>query len=130
MSDEAVRLHGYDDTVLWVLADEFASTNQSKTEEKIRQKLSHKKLGAYDQTRVDLLRGLKDAVQEEILRGKESIYFTHPHGKRLPNGEHYVDHDDFDRVRLAGDYAKKFPGVPRDVVGRFVEFGVFLYYLK
>jgi hypothetical protein len=130
MSDETVRLHGYDDTVLWILADEFPSTNKSKTEEKIRQKLTHKKLGDYDQERVDLLRRLKDAIQEEVKRDKASKYFTYPHGKKDAKGQHYVDFEDFDRKRMADDYALRFPEIPKEVIGRFVEFAVFLYYLK
>jgi len=130
MSEHTIRSHGYDDTVLWMLADEFSSSKKSDTEEKIRQKLQRKKLGEYDQERVDLLRRLKDVIQKEVLRGNESAYYTSPHGKRLPGGEHYVDLEDFDREKLADITVKKFPDVPRDVIGRFVEFAVFLYYLK
>jgi len=73
---ETRKLTAYDDAVLTNLAREFSCTDIEETEAKIKRKLRAKKLGKYDQQRVNRLRRLKDAVQTEVLKCDESKYYS------------------------------------------------------
>jgi hypothetical protein len=120
----------YEDVVLNVLAYEFDFSDKLESEKKIKRRLRDKKVGAYDQARIDLLRQFKNEVQTEVHRGSKSNYYTYPHGEPDGKGQLYVDMEDFDRVRMSRDYAAMFPDVPRPLVRSFVEFSVFIYYVK
>ena len=56
----------YEFVVLCDLHGEFSFSKKEESEAKIKQHLKRKKLGAYDQQRVDMLRRFKDEVQREI----------------------------------------------------------------
>jgi len=73
---ETGKLIAYDDAVLTNLAREFSATEIKETEAKIKRKLRAKKLGKYDQQRVNRLRSLKDAVQTEVKKCDKSKYFS------------------------------------------------------
>jgi hypothetical protein len=55
---ETIKLTSYEDAVLTILAREFSS-DIKETETKIKRKLSAKKLGKYDQQRVNPIATLK-----------------------------------------------------------------------
>lgn len=113
----------HDDVVLWVLGYEFPTCDRQESERKIRQRLRYRKLGAYNQQRVDRLRLFKDAIQQEVHRGEKSRYYTGSHGK-------FTDMQDFDRESMRRDYGKQFPKIPRRAIRWFVEFAVFTYHVR
>jgi hypothetical protein len=113
----------YESEVLGVLAYEFPFSDKAEVEAKIRGRLKRKKLGPYDPERIDLLRRLKDELQEEISRCEKSGYFTLHHGK-------YCDMRDFDVPRLTMDMIERYPQIPKEEVENFVPFCVFNYYLR
>jgi outer membrane receptor for ferric coprogen and ferric-rhodotorulic acid len=78
----------YEDAVLAILAWEFSATDHRVTETKIRRKLSAKKIGKYDQVRVELLRRLKDLIQSEVGNAHKSKYYS-------KSGEEFADMKDF-----------------------------------
>lgn len=120
----------YDFVALGVLHGEFSFSNRDEIEAKIKRKLARKKLGKYDQKRIDLLRSLKDEVQRELgLRplpepsGQQvSRYYVGRHGK-------YGDYTDFDIPRMTADLISRFPELPAEVVAWFVHYAVGTYYL-
>ena len=114
---------GYEDAVLSILAYEFSPADRPEAEAKIKRKLRAKKLGEYDPRRVDLMRRLKDEVRAEVGKGPASKYYTRPHGG-------FADMRDFDRDRMAREMAAAFPDVPRQSVSQFIEYAVYLYYLR
>jgi len=113
----------YDGEALGVLAYEFSASNKTEAEAKIKGRLKRKKLGAYDQARIDTLRRLKDELQVEIHKAEKSTYFTRCH-------DHYCDMRDFDVPRLSADVAARYPQVPKTEIESFVPFCVFNYYLR
>ena len=114
----------YEDVALGALAYEFSFNKRSEAEETIKKRLKRKKLGAYDQTRIDVLRAFKNDVQEEIGKAERSTYFTGRHHKV------YVDPRDFDTARLARDMIARHPQIPPRMIESFMPFAVLLYYLK
>ena len=113
----------YEDAVLSTLAYEFSLTDRRETETKIKRKLRTKKFGKYDQHRVDLLRRFKDEVQTEVSRGQKSKYYTHPHSE-------FSDMRDFDKEALAKEMAAAFPDIPEPSISQFIDFAIYLYYLR
>ena len=102
----------YEDAVLAILAWEFSSTDRRVTETKIRRKLSAKKIGKYDQVRVDLLRRLKDQVQSEIGKAHKSKCYSE-------SSEQLADMTDFDTRQLTQDILASFPEVPKQSIQEF-----------
>lgn len=127
MSDPRERGHTADRTadgvMLDALAYEFASDDAAETGRKIERRLRAYGLGPYQQERVDLLRRLKNDVQDELHRRSESAYFAGSHGT-------FSALEDFDTRRLTRDVARSYPTVPRAEVERFIPFAVYLYYLR
>jgi len=113
----------YEDVVLWILAYEFSFDHKREAEAKIKRRLRDKKLGKYDQDRVDLLRRFKDELQVEIGRQQQSKYFTCLHGR-------FSDRADFDSERMRKDFEASYPSIPRRSIDRFIEFAIYLYYLR
>ncbi len=113
----------YEDAALSILAYEFSFDDKREAEAKIKRTLRAKKLGKYDQERVDLLRRFKDEAQAEIGKGHESKYYTRSHGE-------FADMKDFDRGRMVKDLAASFPSIPKQSIEQFIEFAVYLYHLR
>jgi hypothetical protein len=113
----------YENEALSVLAYEFPFSDRAEAERKIKQRLSRKKLGRYDAARIDLLRQLKDVLQQEISKFEKSQFFTEFHGK-------YSDMRDFDVPRLTAEMMEHFPQIPKEEIEQFVPFCVFIYYLR
>jgi hypothetical protein len=113
----------YEDAALSVLAYEFSFTDQRESETKIKRKLRAKKLSKYEQERIDLLRRFKDEVQTEISLWQKSKYYTRSHGE-------FADMKDYDRERMAKDFAAAYPSIPERSIAQFIDFAVYLYYLR
>jgi len=113
----------YENEALSVLAYEFPFSDKAEAERKIKQRLRRKKFGGYDAERIEVLRQLKNELQEEIGKFEKSRFFTEFHGK-------YSDMRDFDVARLTAEMVERFPQVPKEEIENFVPFCVFLYYLR
>jgi hypothetical protein len=113
----------YEDAVLAILAWEVSFTDRRVTETKIRRKLSAKKIGKYDQLRVDLLRSLKDQVQNEVGKAHKSKYYS-------KSTEEFADMKDFDTRQLTKDISASFPEVPKQSIQEFIKYAIYLYYLR
>ena len=113
----------YEDAVLTILAREFSSTDTKETEAKIKRKLRAKMLGKYDQQRVNRLRHLKDAVQTEVKKCDKSKYYSKLAGE-------FADMKDFDTLRMTEDFNAAFPEVPKQSIHEFVEYFIYLHYIR
>ena len=120
---ETTNLSAYEDAVLTILAREFSLTEIKETEAKIKRKLRVKKLGKYDQQRVNRLRSLKDAVQTEISKRHKSKYYSKLAGE-------FSNMKDFDTPRMIEDLGAAFPEVPKQSIRPFVEYFIYLHYLR
>ena len=118
----ARRSIAWDLHVLWSLEDEFAFSNRAETEERIRKRLKRRKLGPYDQARVDELRGIKDFLQREVAAQERSRYWLGMSG-------HFVAMTDFDVAGLTRDVIARHPRVTRMALRAFVARAVALYHL-
>jgi hypothetical protein len=116
------RAATYESEALDALAYEFPFSNKAEAETKIQGRLKRKKLGKYDPERINLLRRLKDELQQEISKGEKSAWFTCRHDK-------YVDMRDFNIDQLTKTMIERYPQVPKKEIEHFVPFCVFLYYL-
>ena len=113
----------YEDAALSVLAYEFSFTDKRESETKIKRKLRAKKLGKYEQERIVLLRRFKDEVQMEISQWQKSKYYTRSHGE-------FADMKDYERERMAMDFAAAYPSIPERSIAQFIDFAIYLYYLR
>jgi hypothetical protein len=113
----------YESEALSVLAFEFPTSNLAESERKIKRRLRDKKLGTYDQGRIDALRAFKDDVQQELGKDSRSKYYTHSHGQ-------YADLQDWDIEQLTRYMMERHPGVSETVIGGFLPYAIYLYYLR
>ena len=113
----------YEEIALWELAYELPFTDKCETEAKIKRELSAKQLGKYDQERIDLLRRFNDDIQTELFKGQKSKYYIGPHRR-------VADRKDFDGEWMEKDFAAAFPSIPKRAIARFIEFAIYLYYLR
>jgi hypothetical protein len=109
--------------ILGVLLYEFGQDDHTKSEEAIKRRLRYYKLGKYDQGQVDVLRRLKDSLQDEIGRYDRSQYFLGHQGK-------YSSLQDFDVKRMVAEYSEAFPEVGLSELAWFVPFALYAYYLR
>src|SRR5262249_10379744 len=110
--------------ILEVLLYEFLEfDDRAEADGKIRRRLRYYGLGPYQRARVDLLRRLKDEVQEEIHRRERSRYFVGHHGE-------YSAMEDFGAERLTQDLSESYPDVPREELAAFVPAAIYLYYMR
>lgn len=112
-----------DKVILGVLVDEVPRIKNKESEAKIKKRLRYHKLGPYEQDRVELLRRLKNSLQEEIGRFDRSRYYLESHGR-------YAAMEDFDVPRMVDDFCAEFPEIERSEIEWFVPFAVFTYYLR
>jgi hypothetical protein len=113
----------YEGEVLSVLVFEFTSTDHVESERKIKRRLRDKKLGPYDQARIDMIRRFKDDAQKELGKHIRSQFYTGSHGK-------YSDMQDWDFDRLLNHMKKMHPEVSETAIGRFLAYAIYLYYLR
>jgi hypothetical protein len=113
----------YEGEVLSVLAFEFSWSKHNEAERKIKRRLRNKKLGAYDQTRIDTLRAFKDDVQQELEKYDQSTFYTGSHG-------YYAEMRDWDIPRLEQAMQARHPDVPESEIVSFLPYAILLYYLK
>ena len=73
--------------------------------------------------RVEVLRRFKNQVREEIQKAGKSKYYTHQHSQ-------YADMRDFAAERLVGDYRRAFPELDEKLISAFINFAIYLYYLR
>jgi len=121
--DQSTKPTAYEDAVLAILAREFSLTEIKATEAKIKRKLREKKIGKYDEQRVNRLRLLKDAVQTEINKCHQSKYSSKQAGES-------ASMKDFDTPRMTEDFAAAFPEVPKQSILEFVEYFLYLHYIR
>src|SRR5919198_956397 len=92
----------YDFELFKILAEEFDFDDKADAERAIKRKLRRSKLGEYRQDRVDLLRSLKNELQNEVsLRERSKYHVGSPEPRALPT--------DFDYERMVADYLRKYP---------------------
>jgi hypothetical protein len=113
----------YEGEVLAGLAFEFSSSDHVESERKIKRRLREKKLGPYNQERIDAIRKFKDDIQEELRKYNKSQFYTGSHGK-------YTDMQDWDFDALLQYMQKKHPDVSKTAIGNFLPYAIYLYYLR
>ena len=113
----------YEGEALRVLAYEFPSSKKSEAEIKIRELLTEHNLGDFDQARIEVLRQIKNELQEEISKGRKSSFYTHSHGQ-------FAELRDFNTVKLAAYIAERYQNVPKIAIENFVNYAVYVYYLR
>jgi hypothetical protein len=113
----------YDDSILQILAYEFRKDEQKEINSKIKRKLKSSKLGSYDEKRISILRSFKNDIQDEIHKSSKSKFYTHSHGE-------YSDPNDFNFESLLKHYSDTYQNIHKDVVGSFINYSIYLYYLR
>ncbi len=113
----------YEGEVLAGLAFEFPFSDHAESESKIKRRLREKKLGPYNQERIDAIRKFKDDVQEELGKFNKSQFFTGTHGK-------YADMQDWDLNALLQHMQKKHTDVSKTTIDNFLPYAIYLYYLR
>ena len=113
----------YEGELLSVLAYEFPHVEHSESERKIKRRLREKKLGPYDQTRVDAVRSFKDDLMEELSKCAKSPFYAGSQGA-------YSDLQDWDFDRLLRHMQKNHPKVSKKEIHRFLSTAIYLYYLR
>lgn len=113
----------YEGEVLAVLAYEFSFLDHTDSERKIKRRLREKKLGPYDQNRIEIIRKFKDDVQEELGKSTKSKFWNSFHGE-------YVDMQDWNLNALKNYFEKRNPNVSKQAIDRFLKYAIYLYYLR
>jgi hypothetical protein len=115
------------DSIDWhcfqILAYEFEADDVAEAERKIKAMFRRKKLGIYDQTKVDRLRQLKNQLQKEIGLFGKSQYYRGP--KSTTAG-----FEDFDIDRMVADYQPRYAEFSGKDMVAMVSFAVYAYYLR
>jgi hypothetical protein len=109
--------------ILSVLAYEFDPSEHIESERKIRRRLRDKKLGTYDQGRIDLIRAFKDDVRRELNKPLQSAFYKTTRGV-------YADPRDWDFGQLAAAMKRRHPKLPARDIGGFLPYALYLYYLR
>lgn len=119
----------YDRAVLDVLLYESAAHDESgaadrvESERKIERRLRDKRLGPYEQERIDALRALVEDVTQELSRSTGSSFYARSHGK-------YADMQDWDFDRLLEHLAKRHPKVSKPTMRSFLPLAIYWCYLR
>ncbi len=113
----------YESEVLNILSYEFSIDDRAKSEKKIKRRLREKKLGAYDQSRIDALREFKDDVCNELCKNIKSQFYAGAKGK-------YSDIQDWQFDRLLEHMKREHAKVPASAIDSFLPFAIYIYYLR
>jgi len=105
------------------LVYEFDFDDPKETEKKIKRKLKRSIKEPYDQNRVDYIRSLKNELQKEISKHIKSSYYLMPHGK-------YAAIEDFNTDKIIEDYTVKYPDITKEKMAGFLNFAIYVYYLR
>lgn len=113
----------YNREVLAVLLWEMLPSQRSDAERKIRRRLREKRLGEYDQKRVDALRLLKERAAGELNRRSESPFHGGTSGK-------YSKSEDWDVERLAQHLIDEHADIPEENIRAMLPQAIHTYYLR
>ena len=113
----------YEGEVLSVLAYEFSTSDHAESERKIKRRLRDKKLGTYDQRRIEALRLLKSDLIKELGRNVRSRFYAGSHGK-------YSNMKDWDYNALLEYMKEQHSQVPATAIEGFLSYAIYLYYLR
>lgn len=121
MSDNAEV--AYNGEVLTVLVWEMLPSQRPDTERKLKRRLREKRLGKYDQNRVDALRRLKEGLVRELHLRAESSFHRNNSGK-------YAKLEDWDIERLAQHLIDEYADIPEENIRAILPFAIDAYYLR
>ena len=120
IDETAVR---YNREVLAVLMYEFDENDRADCERKLKRRLREKALGRFDPNRIALLRRFKDEVRYELDDRRTSTFFRGDKG-RVSRSEHW------DQEGLYRHFEARFPEVSPEIVHGFVQWGIYIYWLR
>lgn len=113
----------YEGEVLSAIAFDFSNKDHEESTRKIKRRLRDKKLGPYDQKRINSIRAFKDDVQQELHKYNKSPFYCLSHGK-------YADMQDWDFDALMQYMKSKHQDVSEEAIGGFLPYAIYLYYLR
>jgi hypothetical protein len=113
----------YDWLCYQVLAYEIDEEPSSLAERRIKRKLRSAGLGKYDQSRVDLLRRVRNAIKGEVRLYAKSKFYRGPTGAT-------AGLDDYDFDGLVGHFRNVFPEISDWDMRTIVNFSLYLFYLR
>jgi len=113
----------YNREVLTVLLWEMLPTQRPDSERKLKRRLREKRLGKYDQGRVDALRRLKESLVRELRLRAESSFHHKSTGK-------YSRLEDWDTERLAQHLIDKHTDIPEENIRAILPHAIIAYYLR
>ena len=120
------RRESIDEVVLAGLSHEYSSTTPQSTDEKIRRSLRYYGFDIDSgMQRIPELRSLKNRLLREFTTPETSNYYV-----RSPETLGFAALLDFDTQRLWHDVAKAHPLVDGDLLRGFIDYAVYLYYLR
>ena len=105
------------------LAYEFDFSDHKEIIKKIKRRLKYYGLGPYNQERIDYIRTLKNDLKKEISLGSKSKYFQ-------KSKSNYADLDDFEFEKMKLDYLKKYNSVSDSDMAGFMNFAIYLFYMR
>ncbi len=113
----------YNREVLAVLLWEMLPSQRPDAERKIKRRLREKRLGKYDQQRIDALRLLKERTVRELHRKSESRFHRGYSGK-------YSRSEDWDVERLAQHLVDEHVDIPEENIRAMLPQAIYAYYLR
>lgn len=114
----------YDYAAFGVLVYEFPGDDPKEADRKIRGALRRRKLGPFDPSRISLIRGIKNYLQQELgATNQPSTYFRGPSGQ-------FASPDDFDFAGLLDDLARRHDSVDRGDLRRMINLAWYVNYLR
>lgn len=118
------RSKTYEWECLAILAHEISDDDPRNAERRIKTKLRQKKLGSYDQAKIDRLRSLKNEVRNEFsIPSQDSRCF-------LGCKSGWANFADYDLRRLAADLAGRFPDIAMENISGMVQLSAFMHYIR
>ncbi len=113
----------YNAEVLTVLLWEMLPSQRPDSERKLKRRLREKRLGKYDQTRIDALRRLRDSTVRELHLRDESSFHRKNSGK-------YSKLEDWDIERLAQHLIDEHADILEENIRAMLPQAIYAYYLR
>lgn len=113
----------YYDVCFSVLVYDFIDKDKKETKRKLKRKLKYYGLGDYDEEKIEYIRKLKDEIHSEIKLENKSKYYI----KTIGN---VAELKDFNIEEMKSSLLKKYNLVRESDMISFLEFSVYLFYLR
>ena len=112
-----------EDIALKILAFEFRKSEIDESNQKIRKRIGAKKMDSLGIEWLENLRSFKNSVMSEVHKNTKSKYYK-------SNKSGYADMSDFKVEEMITSYTEEFNSIPNEVIGSFIPYSIYLYYMR